>query len=250
MNAADHLVAVSNYDLDPQTSRLPKTGDYETIDWEKVATLHPDILITDYAPNRTPAGMTERMQQLHIRAMNVKFDRLADIYEAAEILGQACNESGKAAAVLAITRSRIEQIHERIADDSRVPAMIVTGASGTEFAGRNNYLNDLLNSAGGQNAITTDGYPTLDREAIAALRPQVILHLLPGADAAAREKVASFWKSFPDIPAVKLGRVYLFTERYVMIPGAHVGELAMRFAGTLHPDKENLSETSIVKAAP
>jgi iron complex transport system substrate-binding protein len=250
MNAADHLIAVSNYDLDPQISRLPKVGDYETIDWEKLASLHPNLLITDYAPNRTPAGMTDRMRQLNIRPLNLKFDRLSDIYDAAEALGEACNQPDKAAAVLAITKRRIDLIHARIAADDRVPAVIVTGAAGTDFAGRNNYLNDLLNSAGGQNAITSDGFPMLDREAIAALRPQVILHLLPGADAAAREKIAKFWTSFPDIPAVKLHRVYLFTERYVLMPGAHVGELATRFAGALHPEKENLSETSIVKATP
>ena len=92
-----------------------------------------------------------------------------------------------------------------------------------DFAGRNNFLNDLLNEAGGENVITTDGYPTLDREALAALRPRVILHLLPGADAAAREKAAKFWIAFQDMPAVKEHRVYLFTEPYVMIPGLSRG---------------------------
>lgn len=249
MNADDHLVAVSNYDLDPRVSKLPKIGDYETIDWEKVASLHPDILITDYAPNRTPAGMTQRLRQLHIRPLNVKFDRLADIYDAADIIGQACKETEKAAAVLAISKSRIEQIHQQLANDSRVPALVVTGTSGTDFAGRNNYLNDLLNEAGAQNVITADGYPTLDREAIAALHPKVIFQLAPGADAAAREQIVKFWSSFPQIPAVNLGRVYLFTENYVMTPGWHIGEMATRFAGELHPEKMNPSETSIIKAA-
>lgn len=250
MNAADHLVAVSNYDFDPQTSRLPRVGDYETVDWEKIAALHPDILITEYAPDRTPAGMIERMQQLKIRQLNLKFHRLSDIYDSASILGEACGEPAKAAAVLAITRSRIEAIHERVAGDTRVPALIVTGASGLDCAGRDNFLNDLLNEAGGENVMTSDGYPTLDREALAALRPKVILHLLPNADAAARTKAAKFWSGFGDMPAVRDHRVYLFTEPYVMIPGSHVGEMATRFAGVLHPDKENPSETSIVNATP
>jgi iron complex transport system substrate-binding protein len=248
MNATDHLVAVSNYDLDPQTARLPRVGDYETIDWEKISSLHPDILVTDYAPGRTPAGMTQRMQQLGIRGLNVKFDRLTDIYDAASILGEACNEPAKAAAMLVITRDRVQLIHDRVAGDTRVPAAIITGESGMDFAGQNNYLNDLLNEAGGQNVVTSAGYPTLDREAIAALRPQVILQLLPRADAAARQRVAKFWRSLPDIPAVRENRVYLLTEPYVMTPGAHVGEMATRFAGALHPDKETLSETPLLNA--
>lgn len=250
MNATDHLVAVSNYDFDPQTARLPRVGDYETIDWEKVASLHPNIVITEYAPDRTPAGMTERMQQLKIRHLNLQFHRLDDIYESAGILGEACGEPARAAAVLAITKTRIEAVHEHIAGDQRIPALIVTGASGLDFAGGGNFLDDLLNEAGGKNVIRSDGYPTLDREAIAALRPQVILHLLPNADAAAREKAAKFWSAFKDMPAVKDHRVYLFTEPYVMIPGSHVGEMATRFAGVLHPDKINPSESSILKATP
>src|ERR1043166_2750016 len=42
MNAADHLIAVSNWDPDrPEIAHLPRVGDYRTIDWEKLSELHP-----------------------------------------------------------------------------------------------------------------------------------------------------------------------------------------------------------------
>src|ERR1700733_12229278 len=42
MNAADHLVAVSNWDTNrPEIAGLPRVGDYQTTDWEKLAQLQP-----------------------------------------------------------------------------------------------------------------------------------------------------------------------------------------------------------------
>src|SRR5581483_8886968 len=36
MGAADHLVAVSNWDTDrPEIKQLPRVGDYQTIDWDR-----------------------------------------------------------------------------------------------------------------------------------------------------------------------------------------------------------------------
>ena len=250
MDAADHLVAVSNYDLDPRIKRLPRVGDYESIDWEKISALHPEVMVTDYATGRTPAGMLERMKQLGIRGLNLKFDRLDDIYDAALALGDASGERAKATEMIEIRRSAIQSLHDRVAIAGRIPALIVTGAEGTDFAGGGNFLNDLLNEAGGVNVIASQGYPTLDREAIAALKPQVIFQLAPNADAAARERAAKFWSSFPKMDAVTQGRVYLFSEPYVMVPGSHVAELARRFGGALHPDEETLSDTSIVNVKP
>src|ERR1700744_3416424 len=45
MGAGDHLVAVSNYDTaNPGAARLPRVGDYQNTDWEKLASLKPDVI--------------------------------------------------------------------------------------------------------------------------------------------------------------------------------------------------------------
>src|SRR4051794_4265348 len=50
MGAGDHLVAVSNYDLGAEVAGLPKVGDYQSIDWEKLTVLRPNVLISFYGP--------------------------------------------------------------------------------------------------------------------------------------------------------------------------------------------------------
>jgi ABC-type Fe3+-hydroxamate transport system substrate-binding protein len=241
MGAGDHLVAVSNYDRD---SKLPKVGDYQVIDWEKLSGLRPNVLVTYYGQGHVPVGMEERGQALGITILNLKFQMLSDVYAAIGLLGNTCGEPAKADAELKRIQAGLHDVHQRVAGEPKVRAVIVTGASGLDFAGRSNYLDDLLNEAGGENAVTSPGYVTLDREAIAALKPQVVLQLLPAADDATIAKTRAFWESFPDVPAVKDHRVWLFRETYMMTPGSHVTEVAEKFATALHPPRPASTQPS------
>src|ERR1700761_5770609 len=47
MGMGDHLVGVSNYDdlADLHLAGLPRVGDYQSIDWERMGEIRPDILI-------------------------------------------------------------------------------------------------------------------------------------------------------------------------------------------------------------
>lgn len=235
MGAEDHLVAVSNYDTDPQTARLPRVGDYQAIDWEKLAELKPAVIVSWYGPGKTPAGFVERTGELKIRDVNLRLNRLADVYDAVAVLGDAIDEPARAAAQSQRMRDAMAAVRRRVEGLPRVRAAIVTDASGLDFAGRGTYLDDLLEAAGGENAVTGAGYLTLDREAITATKPDVILQLLPGADPAAKAKNRAFWDAFPDLPAVKEHRVWQLTETYTMLPGSHVADVANLFATALHP---------------
>ena len=104
-------------------------------------------------------------------------------------------------------------------------------------AGRDSYLSELLQLAGGENAAAAldARYPNLDREQILAMKPQVILQLLPRASAQVKEQAQKSWTELTDVPAVKNGRVVQLTGWYVMLPGYHVADVAEQFEQALHP---------------
>jgi iron complex transport system substrate-binding protein len=243
MGAGDHLVAVSNYDREPAAARLPRVGDYQTIDWEKLAQVHPNLIITYYGPGHIPPGFDERTRELGIQNLNLQFNRLTDVFEALGTLGYSLSEREKAQSLGERLRAAIESLRPKPTAPPRVPvrAVIVTDPSGLDFAGRDNYLNDLLEVVGGENAVTAPGYIALDREAIAALKPDVILHLLPAADQTTEQQAKAFWNTFPRMPAVQRHRVYLFTDPYMMTPGVHIADVAAKFAAALHSNEEPTS---------
>jgi len=249
MGASNHLVAVSNYDDDPQTTRLPRVGDYQTIDWEKLAQIRPTSIITFYGPGRAPAGFAQRADELKIRQVNLKLDRLQDVYDSIGVLGEICGEPQKAVAMAGKIRQRVEAIHKRVAGEPRVRAVLVVRESGADLAGRDTFLDDLLTEAGGVNAVTASRYVTLDREGLAALRPQVVLLLLPGEDEKSVRRVKTMWESIAAAGQDAKGcRVCPLTQTYIEQPGSHVADAAESFAQALHLPREPASQPSATAA--
>lgn len=236
MGCVDHLVAVSNFDRSPQTAGLPRVGDYQNADWEKLSRIRPGVIVTQFAPGRTPAGFVDRCRQIGATQLNLHIDRLADVDAAAIALGAACNEPAKAQAEVKRMHRLLDAVRESVAGRPKVRTLIVLGPGGLDLAGRSTFLDDLLEVAGGENATTAPGYVSIDREALAALKPQAVLQLLPDADAATLEQAAAFWHTLPEIPAVKDHRVWPLTQTFIMQPGSHVAESAEIFARKLHPN--------------
>lgn len=235
MGAADHLVAVSNFDHDPQTADLPRVGDYQQTDWEKLAGLRPNLIVTQFDTGHTPGGFAEQRARIGATQINLKIERLPDIDLAIATLGAAIEEPSKAAALSRRIRDELESVRHSVAGLPPVSTLLVVGATGLDVAGRDTFLDDLLNVAGGQNATRTHRYVTIDREALAALEPQAILQLLPDADERTVAEARAFWDTFPDIPAVKEHRVWQLTQSFIMQPGSHVAQAAAIFARKLHP---------------
>ena len=238
MNAGERLVAVSNYDAErSDTKLLPRVGDYQNVDWEKLAQLKPTAMIVQGRPDRMPAGLTTRAELLGIKVVNIQIDKLDDIYTAAGVLGNAMNAPADAQAKVLAIKAQLDAIRQRVAGKPKVKALLVVDTSGQYVAGHGTFLSDLLEIAGGENVVplASGPWPSVDREMLLSLKPEVILQLLPDASAQVLEKAKTTWPPLTDLPAVKNGRVYQITEWYVHQPGAKVGDTAGVFADKLHP---------------
>ncbi len=233
MGAEDQLVAVSNYDRNrADVKSLPKVGDYLTTDWEQLAALEPEAMIVQLAPQRMPAGLKQRADELGIRLVNVHIDRVADVFTTLTSLGTVLHDPGKADRAAAELHRQLEAVRQRHAGRAAVRTLIVLDTDVQAVAGRNNFLNDLLEIAGGENVVPAEmgPWPTIDHEMLMKLDPEVILQLLPEASVAVTTEARRVWGRFPQLPAVASGRVRTLTQWYVLQPGWHIGQTAELFA--------------------
>lgn len=224
MGADDHLVAVSNFDLERDGTRgLPKVGDYERTDWEQIASLRPDFLVTQYADGRTPAGMIQREQELAIRPLNVHIDSLADIDAACDALGDAVSE--REGGRLEKDESGPIGGRPRVVGRSRPSVLIVRSASGLDLVGPGTFLSELLEIAGGTNAAASlkSKYPSIDREMLQSIDPDIILELLPEASTQVIDEVRCAWSTLPELKAVRNGRTPILIDWYLLQPCARGG---------------------------
>ena len=238
MGAADHLVAVSNFDADRDETRgLARVGDYRTQDWEKLSALRPRKMIIQMRPERLPPGLGGRAQDLGIELVNLTIDSLDDVFEAIPQVGKAAGEEARAAARLAQLRKQFETVRRRVEKAPKVKTLIVVNDDGRSVAGPGTFLDDILKAAGGENAAGPLGiqWPTVDREKILELSPQVVIHLLPQASPQVVREAQKFWADLPQLPAVQDKRIHVLTEWYALLPGDHVGAMAEQYALILHP---------------
>jgi len=233
----DHLVGVSNYDQNPQVNGIRRVGDYLTTDWERIVELRPQIIITQYAPGRTPTGFEEHVRAIGSRQENLHIERVDDVFAALVRLGDICGEKQKAGDARGRLRSQLQAIRERAAQFSPTPALIVVDETGQNAAGPRTFLDDLLTIAGGKNVIdsASPSWPSVDRETLITLSPEVIFQLLPGASTQVQAEAMRYWEPLTYLPAVQKHRIIQLTDSTVLLPGYHLGDLAERFERVLHP---------------
>jgi iron complex transport system substrate-binding protein len=238
VGAADHLVAVSNYDpARDAVAGLPRVGDYRTQDGEKLAAIRPAKMVIQLHPDRTPAGLRERARGLNIELVNLQIDTLDDVLAAVPKLAGVVEEADKGAEALKKLQDQLDSVRHRVAAAPKVRALVVVDVGGRSVAGPNTFLDDILTLAGGENAARQLGnsWPTVDREKIAQLRPQAVIHLLPGASPQVLRQAEQFWAAMPDLPAVKNRRVHYLTDPFALLPGYRLVALAEHFELVLHP---------------
>ena len=239
MGARDRLVAVSSVvDKDrSDVGNLPKAGDYQTVDWEVLRSMHPSVLVTEISPALQSPGFKSNAAELNIKPLNVKIETLDDIFGALDVLGEAINEQKLAAAAAEQMHARLDAVQHRVASQPPVKTLLVIDSNADGVVGPGTYLDDLLKIAGGENAAKSlqQHWPQIDREMLLSLKPDVIIELLPDAPPQEREQAAATWKQLPQIPAVANGRVYPIYDGYALLPGWHVTDLAEQFSRCLHP---------------
>ena len=238
VGAGDRVVGVTDWcDWPPEARLLPKVGGHVDPNLEVVVSLRPDLVIYEVAA----ADVGERLERLGLRTLAVEQRHLEGILSSLILVGDACGTPAVALEVSRDLTARLEAVRISVRDRRPVRALVVIGRdlAGGELrdvyvAGRGTFLGELLEAAGGVNACPVDAvrYPTLSREALMRLAPEVIIELAPelGDDPRGPERLVAAWRAL-QVPAGRNDRVYVITDDAPMIPGPRVIDTLELFAG-------------------
>lgn len=238
MNLTSRLVGVSTYDSDRRVKGLPRVGDYENVDWERIATLAPSLMIVQMAPDRLPAGFRERAKELGITLHVAHIDRLEDILREITEISTAVGEPYEGERLRARIQRGLDRVREHVRGKPLVRTLLATSPDGLGAAGRQTYLDDLLVIAGGQNVVEANGYVSYDKEALLKMSPTWIFRFAPFPTDAERERMNRSWDGLQKVPAVRDDSLMVFDEDWALTPGSHVDEIANQIAVLLHGSRD------------
>ncbi|OPX33984.1 MAG: hypothetical protein B1H11_11635 [Desulfobacteraceae bacterium 4484_190.1] len=220
---------------------LPKVGGYINPNLERLAVLHPDLVIV--------LGKHEKVDKYcrfrAIPVLHVNMDSLATIYKDIVEIGTALDSSDSAQKLCAEIRNQLKAVSQDTAPYKRQKVFICLGRAPDSFsniytAGGSSFISEILNIAGGDNVFedVTLPYPEASKESIIKRAPEIIIEMRPGQDISdsRRREIVAEWNIFRGIPAVSRHKIYVLSEDYILLPGPRVVAAARLLAKTLHPE--------------
>jgi len=243
LGLGDRIVGVTRYCTYPPAARTrARVGGYFHPDYEAIIALQPDlvILLTDH---RRPK---RNLEDLGLRTLVVKNKSISDVMESIETMGTVCGARERAGELLEDIRARMERIRELTAGLPRPRVLISVerdvGSGSVESAsisGREGFHGKMIELAGGVNAYGGSvEFPRLSGEGLIRLDPQVIIDLVPDAAGRGLEAASILrdWESISRIDAVRRGRVHVFGDDYMVIPGPRFILILEEMARVIHPE--------------
>lgn len=242
LGAGDRVVGVSNYcRYPPAVLSLPKVGTYIKPDPEKIALLRPDLVIIERS-----AALADRLSALGIPYAEVKYGSLNEIYSMVLDIGRAVGLPDQAAMLNHDIQSRLAAIQAQTQGKPHPTVLVILGRTPGELTnlvavGPGSYLAELLEIAGGKNALTKTPvpYPRISLETVVRLNPDIILDASMmnqvGESTAVQEaRLREPWLAHPELSAARNGMVFGLTSECLVTPGPRVVEAVELLRAKLH----------------
>jgi iron complex transport system substrate-binding protein len=138
-------------------------------------------------------------------------------------------------------KSRLDKIRQVTAGAPKKKVLLVVGRNpGTlediYVIGRNNYINELIEIAGGVNAVENGRLSIkITKEAILTLDPDVIIEI--NHEKLDKEaEILGTWSTLTQSRAVRNGEVYILPSTIVLHPSQTIVESAEVLTDVLHPE--------------
>lgn len=231
------VVGVSDFCTVPQAQHLPRVGGLANPHLERIAALEPDLVLTQ--------GALPILREWCLSA-SVPFHSFGtdSIQGWQDELGWLSNKFGTVAEfseLIAESDRNFASIAESIAGRPTLRVLLIVSrrsdeASGLLAAGPSSFLSELLQRAGGVNVLADarQAYVDVNEESLIRLDPEAVVEFWP--DGAPAVDPLSLWRrSFPQLSAVRSGRVAVVLHPDALIPGPSMPTTARALAELLAP---------------
>lgn len=226
----------------PLAAEKPKIGNFWQPDIEAIIAAKPDLVVTLGFPlYPQQQNLADRLRRFGYNSLTVfHTERVSDLFNAIEKIGAATQRQQQANALAADIKQELECIEVLVAGKQKVRVLYVVQRNPLRVAGRDTFINEMIELAGGENAIspTIQKYPPISTEQLIACKTEVLIEPTMGQEKSEllEQSGLQYWSRFENVPAVKNKRIYVVADDAISQLGPRLAEGVETIARCLRPE--------------
>jgi iron complex transport system substrate-binding protein len=218
------LVGVVEFTDFPEAARrLPTIGDAFRADYERIAELHPDLVLA-WGSGTAPQTL-ERLHSLGLRVVSLEPVGLDDIAAHLRIIGELAGTGAVAERAAQDFSARLATLRARYMTHRSLRVFAQLADRPYVTITRRNFLGQAIDLCGGENVFADLPGLTavVTTEAVLAMRPDVIVasNMSSGSVAGSSSALAE-WKRWSEVPAVRNGNLFLVDADLLNRPSVRI----------------------------
>src|SRR5262245_23617239 len=233
LELGDRIVGVTSYCDYPEAAKTKeKIGDTINPNLEKIISLKVDLVVVSTSSQLE--NLTRRLDQLAIPVYVTNPRTVREVVASIRSLGEVTGTPERAAQLAAGMESRISAVEQRARSLPRPSGFYVLQTGPLITAGRNTFINDLINIAGGKSISgdETADYPQFSRETVVARAPEIIV--APASHGSELVKQSDLRRDFATTPAIRSNRIVWVNPDLIDRPRPRIVEGLEQLAEGLH----------------
>ncbi len=237
----ERIAAVSSdSDYPPDAANKKRIGTFWQPNTEAIIASKPDLVITLQTRTEHQKAVADSLKRLRFKVLTLKIEKIAELFTAIQKIGEVAGCEQRSGKLVNNISNQLNLLQSKVSSADKVKVLWVVQVEPLRVVGRNTFINELIELAGGENAIgpTIAQYPSLSSEEVLACGAETIIQSAMGTDNIPGQQQAAeaFWSKFAALPAVRNNRIYVIEPDTTLRLGPRLPQGAETIARCLHPD--------------
>ena len=240
LDLGEQIVGVSDFDNYPEeAAKKEKIGGME-FNVEKIISLKPDLVLAHESSGETGEAGLQQLRDAGITVLVINnAAKFTEVYETIRLIGTATGEKEQAETLIADMKKKVEDIKTKAQaikeEDKKTVFVEVSPAPELYAAGKNTFIDEMLQIINAKNTVAEEGWPKMESEAIIKSNPEVIV-TTHGYYTPEPVKNVTSREGWQNITAVKENRVVDVHSDKVTRTGPRLTEGVEELAKAVYPD--------------
>lgn len=230
LDSADLLVGVLDAgERPPAIADVASVGRYGQLDMERLLSLKPDLLLL--WPGSVGAGQRDQLKRLNIPTFVAEPHTLAQLATQIEAISKQLGRPERGAKRAAELREQLNDLRQRYRRDVPLRVFYQVWDKPLYTIGGGQIISDALEVCGARNVFAELNLPApqVSIEAVLQRDPEVIV--------AGDQAQLGAWKAWPQVAAVRQGRLLLVTDKGLERPSGQMISATAKLCQSIAPDR-------------